>query len=90
MTATIDQQMDEQVGLGESKESGVSTQKELFNATVDDIATARAATIAAPALAAFTDPPNAAEMALLRTLVNEIRASLIASAGATPTLVKGA
>jgi transposase len=29
--------------------------------------------IAAPATAAFTDPPNAAEMALLRTLVNELR-----------------
>lgn len=40
-------------------------------------------TIAAPALAAFTDPPSAAEMALLRTLVNEMRTALIASAGAT-------
>jgi hypothetical protein len=31
------------------------------------------APITAPALAAFTDPPTAAEMALLRTLVNEMR-----------------
>jgi len=32
--------------------------------------------VAAPALLAFTDPPSAAEMALLRTLVNEIRSKL--------------
>ena len=31
----------------------------------------------AAALAAFTDPPNAAEMALLRTLVNELRTAWI-------------
>lgn len=35
--------------------------------------------IAAVALAAFTDPPTAGEMALLRTLVNEIRTTEIAN-----------
>lgn len=49
----------------------------------DDLAGVKGATIAAPALAAFTDPPSAAEMALLRTLVNEMRAALISTAGAT-------
>jgi hypothetical protein len=34
--------------------------------------------VTAGALAAFTDPPTAAEMAALRTLVNQIRAHLIA------------
>lgn len=41
-------------------------------------------TITAAALAAFTDPPSAAEMALLRTLVNQIRTYLLArTAGGT-------
>lgn len=40
-------------------------------------ATAPVATITGAALAAFTDPPSAAEMALLRTLVNELRAAAI-------------
>jgi hypothetical protein len=48
-----------------------------------DLGTLKGATISAPALAAFTDPPSAAEMALLRTLVNEIRAALISTAGQT-------
>lgn len=39
--------------------------------------------VSAPALAAFTDPPSAAEMALLRTLVNQLRAAAVASTGAT-------
>ena len=34
------------------------------------------AQIQAPATGAFTDPPSAAEMALLRTLVNEMRTNL--------------
>ena len=34
------------------------------------------ATITAPALPAFTDPPTAGEMAALRTLVNQIRTAL--------------
>jgi len=41
----------------------------------DDIGSRSA--IAAPALLAFTDPPSAAEMALLRTLVNEIRTKML-------------
>lgn len=49
----------------------------------DDLASAKGATIAAPALAAFTDPPSAAEMALLRTLVNEMRAAMVTTAGTT-------
>lgn len=49
----------------------------------DDLAGLKGATIASPALLAFTDPPAAAEMALLRTLVNEMRAAMIATAGAT-------
>lgn len=39
--------------------------------------------VSAAALAAFTDPPSAAEMALLRTLVNQLRAAAVASTGAT-------
>lgn len=38
--------------------------------------------ITAPALPAFTDPPTAAEMAALRTLVNQIRAHLMAGGAA--------
>lgn len=34
--------------------------------------------VAAAALAAFTDPPSAAEMTATRTLVNELRATLVA------------
>jgi hypothetical protein len=37
MTATIDQLIDEQPGRGESKESGVSTELELWNALFDDL-----------------------------------------------------
>lgn len=46
--------------------------------------------ITAPALAAFTDPPSAAEMNLLRVLVNQIRARLIGagSGGAGALLTK--
>jgi hypothetical protein len=33
--------------------------------------------VSAPALNAFTDPPSAAEMALLRTLVNQLRTAVI-------------
>ena len=35
------------------------------------------APISAPALPAFSDPPTAAEMAALRTLVNELRGRLM-------------
>lgn len=37
MTATIDQLIDEQPGRGESKESGVSTELELWNALHDEL-----------------------------------------------------
>lgn len=39
------------------------------------------AAITAPALPVFTDPPTAGEMAALRTLVNQIRAALVAGGG---------
>lgn len=55
----------------------------------DDLAGVKPATIVAPALLAFTDPPSAAEMALLRTLVNEMRAAMITSGGTTLKTVKG-
>lgn len=55
----------------------------------DDLASCKGATIAAPALLAFTDPPSAAEMALLRTLVNEIRSALITTAGTSLLTIKG-
>ena len=41
MTATIDQLLDEHSGRGESKESGVSTDRELWNAAQEDIADLR-------------------------------------------------
>jgi len=48
-------------------------------AVTDPLTTsANATTIAAPATLAFTDPPSAAEMGLLRTLVNELRTNAIA------------
>jgi hypothetical protein len=37
MTATIDQDMDGQSGRGESRESGVSTDVELWNALYDEL-----------------------------------------------------
>lgn len=36
------------------------------------------ATITAPALSPFSDPPTSAQMESLRTLVNQIRAALVA------------
>lgn len=45
--ATIDKQLDQQVGRGLSKESGVSTVRELFEATVDDLTEFRTQFIAA-------------------------------------------
>jgi hypothetical protein len=55
----------------------------------DDLAGVQSDAIAAPALAAFTDPPSAAEMALLVTLVNEIRTALNAVGGHTLLTTKG-
>jgi len=45
---------------------------------VGTITSADPPAISAAALGAFTDPPSAAEMALLRTLVNELRTTVIA------------
>ena len=55
----------------------------------DDLGSCKGATIAAPALLAFTDGPTAPEMALLRTLVNEMRTALITTAGVTLKTIKG-
>lgn len=53
----------------------------------DAVGAALASTlIAAPAAAAFTDPPSAAEMALLRTLVNELRTDVNTMATLVNTL----
>jgi hypothetical protein len=49
--------------------------------TLDGGGGSGASAITAPALAAFTDPPTAAEMAALRTLVNQIRAFLVTLGG---------
>jgi|GEM_PF-5296305 len=40
--ATIDAQLDQHGGRGQSKESGVSTYKELYEAAVDDLTELRA------------------------------------------------
>lgn len=69
--------------------AGTPSLATVLRGIADDLAGIKTATIAAPALAAFTDPPSAAEMALLRTLVNEIRAAIIASAATTINTVKG-
>lgn len=50
-----------------------------------DLASLKGATVSAAALAAFTDPPAAAEMALLRTLVNELRTVQVTRAALTLT-----
>lgn len=63
--------------------TGTPTLAQTLRDVADDLASVKGATIAAPALLAFTDPPSAAEMALLRTLVNEMRAAMIATAGTT-------
>jgi len=67
-------------GLTPNKSAGVPDLATALRDAADDFAALKQATIAAPALLAFTDPPAAAEMALLRTLVNELRATLIAQA----------
>ena len=43
-----------------------------------DITSADPTAVSDGAIGAFTDPPSAAEMALLRTLVNELRTTVIA------------
>jgi hypothetical protein len=48
-----------------------------------DLAGIKSAAPVGTALAAFTDPPSAAEMAALRALVNELRAALVTSGGTT-------
>lgn len=62
---------------------------EVLRDIADDLGSCKGATIAAPALLAFTDPPSAAEMGLLRTLVNEMRAAMISTAGTTLKTIKG-
>ena len=75
--AKIDQLMDEHGGRGESKESGVSTEKELFNAIKVDLAGITTATIASA---------DATDLAEALTLVNEIKASLNATSSFVKTL----
>jgi hypothetical protein len=58
---------------------------EVLRDIATDLATvdlASVETIAAADLAAFTDPPDALEMAALRTLVNEIKTKINAAATA--------
>lgn len=60
--------------------SGVPSLKTILNDMAIDIVALSAGVtvtpISAPALPAFSDPPTAAEMANLRTLVNQLRARL--------------
>ena len=70
------------------QEGGSPTIASALRDVADDLADVQSATIAAPETLAFTDPPSAAEMALLRTLVNEMRAALIATGGATLRTIK--
>lgn len=63
--------------------SGKPSLTDALRDIADDLGGIKGATVTAPALAAFTDPPSAAEMALLRTLVNELRAAQITRFGVT-------
>lgn len=69
--------------------SGTPSLATVLRGVADDLAGVKGATIAAPATLAFTDPPSAAEMALLRTLVNEMRTALNAAAATSLKTVKG-
>jgi hypothetical protein len=75
-----------QLTPGASGEPALAT---VLRGIADDLTAAKGATITAPALLAFTDPPSAAEMALLRTLVNEIRTALNTTAATSLNTVKG-
>lgn len=63
--------------------SGKPSITDVLRDIADDLVGVRGATVTAPALAAFTDPPSAAEMAALRALVNELRAAQVTRFGAT-------
>lgn len=63
--------------------SGSPSLTDALRDIADDLSGVRGATVTAPALAAFTDPPSAAEMALLRTLVNELRLAQVTRFGTT-------
>lgn len=78
--------------------AGLPTLAETLRDVADDLAALKpaapaAATVGAD-IAAFTDPPSAAEMALLRTFVNALKADAAAvravlPSGATLKTIKG-
>ena len=63
----------------ENRTLAIAEKTALNGVTVAAIASADPAAITGAALAAFTDPPAAGEMAALRALVNEIRVTEIAT-----------
>jgi len=63
----------------ENRALAIAVKVALNGIVVGSVTSPDPAAIAAPATAAFTDPPSAAEMGLLRTLVNEIRTTAIAT-----------
>lgn len=83
--ATIDQLIDEHVGRGESKESGVATIKDLFNGIADDLTALNAAGNRPTTIASA----DATDLASVITLANEIKAALNAVAAPTISTVKG-
>jgi hypothetical protein len=62
---------------------GVPSLADALRDVADDLAALKGSAPVAAALAAFTDPPSAAEMALLRTLVNELRSARSTIGGTT-------
>lgn len=83
--AVIDQEIDQQVGRGESQESGVPTLKTILNEVADDLAALNASGNR-PAVIASAD---ASDLATAITLVNEIKAALNAVAAPTILTTKG-
>jgi len=86
--------------LSPGKSGGDPTLATALRDVADDLAALQPTAVAAPvteaALPAFTDGPTAGEMAALRALVNELRATVIeltakvtASSGATLLTTKG-
>jgi hypothetical protein len=67
---------------------GVPSLATVLRDIADDLAGVQGSTVVAAALGAFTDPPSAAEMALLRTLVNELRSAQVTRGTATLLTVK--
>lgn len=85
-------------GLVPGKSGGTPTLAQALRDIATDLAaingavgggTAITAEITAAALPAFTDPPTAAEMAALRTLVNQLRTAVIELIGAVEGGVGG-